>query len=108
MKRVLKKNEIVDELNARTGFYKKNLIEILMALDDIIVENMKEATEDCPSEMYLSNGFVFGGRYSPSHEVRDPRNGNTVVTPAKFIPYARFKTSFRKKINHKQEEEENE
>ena len=32
---------------------------------------------------------------------RDPRNGNLVMTPAKYIPYARFKTSFRQKINKK-------
>ena len=50
---------------------------------------------------YLSLGFVIGGRYAPKREVKDPRNGETVMTPAKYIPYARFKPSFRKKINKK-------
>lgn len=99
MERVLKRKQLVNELSSRTGFYKHNIDTILDALDDIIVENMSAATKTEPSEIHLSHGFVFGGRYSPKHEVRDPRNGNTVMTPAKYIPYARFKTSFRQKIN---------
>ena len=101
MERILKRKQLVDELNARTGFYKKNIDEILDALDDIIVENMSAATKTEPSEIHLSLGFVFGGRYAPKREAKDPRNGETVMTPAKYIPYARFKTSFRQKINKK-------
>lgn len=101
MERVMKRKELVDELAARTGFYKHNIDTILDALDDVIVENMSTATKDKPSEIWLSLGFKLGGRYSPKHEVRDPRNGNTVMTPAKYIPYARFSPAFRKKINKK-------
>ena len=101
MDRVMKRKELVDELAARTGFYKTNINSMLDALDDVIVENMSMATKKEPSELYLSLGFVIGGRYAPKREVKDPRNGETVMTPAKYIPYARFKTSFRKKINKK-------
>ena len=101
MERILKRKELIDELAERTGFYKYNIDFMLDALDDIIVENMATATKKEPSEIHLSHGFVFGGRYSPRHEVKDPRNGETVMTPAKYIPYARFKPSFRKKINKK-------
>lgn len=101
MERVMKRKQLVDELSERTGFYKNNIDAMLDALDDIIVENMSTATKTEPSEIYLSLGFVIGGRYSPKHEVKDPRNGNIVMTPAKYIPYARFKPSFRKKINKK-------
>lgn len=101
MKRVLKRKDLVDILAERTGFYKHNLDTILDVLDDVIVENMSTATEAEPSEIYLSLGFVLGGRFSPEHEAKDPRNGEIIITPAKYIPYARFKSSFRKKINKK-------
>lgn len=101
MERVMKRKELVEELAARTGFYKCNIDLMLDALDDLIVEHMSMATKTQPSELYLSLGFVIGGRYSPKHEVKDPRDGSIVVTPAKYIPYARFKPSFRKKINKK-------
>ena len=101
MDRVMHREELVEELSARTGFYKINVNAMLDALDDIIVENMSMATKKEPSEIRLSLGFIFGGRYSPKREVRDPRTGEKVMTPAKFIPYAKFSPSFRKKINKK-------
>ena len=101
MERVMKRKELIEELAARTGFYKSNIKLMLESLDDVIIENMSMATKKEPSELYLSLGFVIGGRYAPKREVKDPRNGETVITPAKYIPYARFKTSFRKKINKK-------
>ena len=101
MERVLKKEQLVEILAERTGFYKKNIREILDVLDDVIVENMSTATKKEPSEIQLSLGFVFGGRYAPKREAVDPRDGSVIITPAKYIPYARFKPSFRKKINKK-------
>ena len=101
MERVIKKPELARLLAQKTGFYIKNMEQVLNALDDIIVENMGMATKKEPSEICLSLGFVFGGKYSPKREVRDPRTGEKVITPAKFIPYAKFTPSFRKKINKK-------
>ena len=43
MDRVMKRKELVDELAARTGFYKTNINSMLDALDDVIVENMSIA-----------------------------------------------------------------
>ena len=101
MERVLKRDDLARLLAEKTGFYIKNMDEKLRALDDITIENMSAATKKEPSEIHLSLGFVFGGRYSPKHEARDPRTGETVMTPAKYIPYARFSPHFRKKINKK-------
>ena len=101
MDRVLKRQELARLLAKRTGFFIKNMEQVLEALDDIIVENMSTATKTNPSEIHLSHGFVFGGRFSPKHEARDPRDGSVIITPSKYIPYAKFKTSFRQKINKK-------
>lgn len=101
MERVLKRKQLVDILSERTGFYKHNIDTMLDALDDVIVENMSTATKTEPSEIHLSLGFVFGGRFAPRREAKDPRDGSVIMTPAKYIPYAKFKPSFRKKINKK-------
>lgn len=101
MERVLKRKQLVDELAKRTGFFKQNIDVMLDALDDVIVENMSTATKTELSEIHLSHGFVFGGRFSPKHASKDPRDGSPIMTPAKYIPYAKFKPSFRKKINKK-------
>lgn len=99
MERIMQKEQLIDELSSRTKFFKHNIKSMLDALDDIIVENMSMATEDEPSEIRLSLGFVFGGRYRPEQLVKDPRNGEMVVSAARIIPYAKFSPNFRKKIN---------
>lgn len=41
MERIMKKDEIVDELASRTNFFKKNIRDIVDALQDIIVEHFE-------------------------------------------------------------------
>lgn len=91
--------DIVDELNKRTGFYKKNIRELLAELDNIIIENMNTATYDEPSEIILFNGWRLGAKRMPERPYCDPRNREEIITPEKLIPYCRFKQSFRQRLN---------
>ena len=40
MERIIKKNELIDALSDKTGFYKHNMKDVVDALADIILENM--------------------------------------------------------------------
>ena len=92
VKRILKKKDIANELAKRCDFYKYSMEAVVDALEDIIVENMGEATFDENSEIQLAKGLTIGARRVPEREVRDPRN-------QKVIPFARFTYTFRQKIN---------
>ena len=46
MKRILKKKDIANELAERCNFYKYSMEAVVDALEDIIIENMGEATFD--------------------------------------------------------------
>ena len=99
VKRILKKKDIANELAKRCDFYKYSMEAVVDALEDIIVENMGEATFDENSEIQLAKGLTIGARRVPEREVRDPRNQDKVMTPEKVIPFARFTYTFRQKIN---------
>ena len=98
MKRIMKKPEIVDELATRTGFYKKNMKEVVEALADIVVEHFNTATFDEPSELHLAPGLVLIGSRKPEGKSIDPRDRSEVVSPEKVIPSAVFKPSLRLKL----------
>lgn len=98
MERIMKKSEIVDELAKRTGFYKKNMLEVMNALADIIEESFKMAKFDADSELHLAPGVVLCGKRKPKGESLDPRDRSVIVTPEKVIPYALFKQSIRQKL----------
>ena len=99
MKRVLKKKDIANELAKRCDFYKYSMEAVVDALEDIIIENMGEATFDEDAKIQLANGLTIGARRFPEREVRDPRNQNKITTPEKVIPFAKFTYTFRQKIN---------
>lgn len=94
----MKKKELVNELANRTPFYKKNLMEIVEALEDIVIEHFETATFEEDSELHLAPGVVLVGKRKPEGEAKDPRTGETIISPEKVIPSAVFKTSVRKKL----------
>ena len=98
MERIIKKDQLIDELSKRTQFYKKNMKEVVEALSDIILENMESATLEEPSELHLRHGVIIGGRRVPEREAKDPRTGEIIMSPEKVIPYAIFKPSVRQKL----------
>ena len=101
MERIMKKQEIIDEIAARTNFFKVNVKSMVEALQDIIVEHFETAEIGANSELYLAPGIVIIGKRKPAGEAKDPRTGETVVSPEKVIPSAVFKQSVRLKLYKK-------
>lgn len=101
MERIMKKPELVDELAARTGFYKKNMKEVVDALADIVVDQMKTATFEEDSELHIAPGVLICGKRKPQQESIDPRDRSVITTPEKVVPYAVFKPSVRLKLYKK-------
>lgn len=94
----MKKEDLVDELSARTGFFKKNMREVADVLADIIIEHFETAEFDADSELHLAPGVVLCGKRKPEQEAKDPRTGEVIITPEKVIPRAVFKQSVRQKL----------
>lgn len=101
MERIMKKQELIDELADRTGFYKKNMKDVVNALADIIEEHFQTAEFDADSELHLAPGVVLCGKRKPKGESIDPRDRSAIITPEKVIPYAVFKQSIRQKLYKK-------
>ena len=101
MERIMKKPELVDELATRTGFFKKNMKEVVDALADIIEEQFQTAEFGADSELHLAPGVVLKGTRKPAGEAKDPRTGEMIISPEKVIPSATFKQSIRLKLYKK-------
>ena len=101
MERIMKKQELVDELSARTGFYKKNMREVVDALAEIIEESFQMAEFGADSELHLAPGVVLVGTRKPEGVSIDPRDRSEIITPEKVLPSAVFKQSIRQKLYKK-------
>ena len=98
MERIMKKTELIDELASRTGFFKKNMRDVVDALSDIIEEHFLTAELGADSELHIATGVVLVGKRKPAGEAKDPRTGEMIVSPEKVIPSATFKQSIRLKL----------
>lgn len=98
MERIMKKPELTNELAERTGFYKKNMKEVVDVLSDIVEEHFQTAEFGANSELHLAPGVVLVGTRKPEGEAQDPRTGEIIISPEKVIPSAVFKQSIRKKL----------
>ena len=101
MERIMKKEDLVNELATRTSFYKKNLREIVNALEGIVIEHFQTAEFGADSEFHLAPGIVLKGTRKPAGEAKDPRTGEMIISPEKVIPSAVFKQSIRLKLYKK-------
>lgn len=97
----MKKPELIDELAERTGFFKKNMKEVVEALANIIEEHFQTAEFGADSELHLAPGVVLCGERKPEGESIDPRDRSVIISPEKVIPYAVFKQSIRQKLYKK-------
>lgn len=101
MERIMKKPELIDEIAERTGFFKKNIKEIVEAYADIIIEHFETAKFGEDSELHVAPGVVLVGKRKPAGEAKDPRTGEMIISPEKVIPSAIFKQSIRLKLYKK-------
>ena len=101
MEKIMKKQELINELALRTGFFKKNMTEVVNVLADIIEDQFKNAEIGKDSELHLAPGVVLVGKRKPKGEAKDPRTGEVVISPEKVIPSAIFKQSIRQKLYNK-------
>lgn len=98
MERIMKKDDLAIELADRCGFFRKNTRELVNALADIVIEQLQTATFEQDSEFHLAPGIIIIGHRVPEREAKDPRTGETIISPEKVIPKAVFKPSARLKL----------
>jgi nucleoid DNA-binding protein len=97
----MKKEDLAAELATRCNFYKKNMRLVVNELEKIIIEHFETAEFGADSELHLAPGVVLKGTRKPAGEAKDPRTGETIISPEKVIPSAVFKQSVRLKLYKK-------
>lgn len=95
----LQRQEVIDELAKRAGFYKKHTETFIDALEEMLVDILGEATLDEEVEIQLVKGLTIGAVKNPERSGKDPRNQNDIVVPERIMPYAKFTYTFKQKIN---------
>lgn len=99
VKRVLTKEDVVDELTIRTGFFKSSIREMLSVLEDVVFENMITAELNDPSEIHFMRGITIGAKVRPACKHSHPSTGEMIDVPERIVPYLKDTRHFRDKMN---------
>ena len=94
----MNRDDLARELAEKTGFFIKNMNDVTVALEEIVIESLRTATLEEDSELQIAPGVVICGKRVPAREAKDPRTGEVIISQEKVIPYATFKQSVRLKL----------
>lgn len=89
----MNKTEFTREFAGKAGLTIKDAREVLKVLGDEIATHMKD--EDGVSPF---NGVKFIAIHKDARDYRNPRTGDVVTAPAKYVPKARFGKAFKEAV----------
>ena len=98
LKRIMKREDSVEDLSERTGFFKKDVKEMVIAYENLIYELFDLAEFGADSEVHIAPGIVISGERVHKKKAKDPRTNADIISPEKVIPHASFKQSLRYKL----------
>lgn len=79
------RNDLINAVVARTGKTKKDVAEVLEAM-----ETELKAIVTSKDAIRLSGSLEIGYKLKPSRKARNPRTGEQIVTQPRDAEYARF------------------
>ncbi|MCQ2077277.1 MAG: HU family DNA-binding protein [Bacteroidaceae bacterium] len=94
-----KQKDLINELNWRTGYYKKDIGVLLDAFEDAITDMMQEADEDGDVRIQLFSGVYVGSKFVPARAIKIP-TGDIFDAPNIIKPYTQFTDSFKARVRY--------
>lgn len=89
----MKKQELLETIASKTGESKKSINNILNCLTETIVEACKNGDN---VDIY---GFAkFEAVKQSERTFRNPKTGESKITPAKMVPKCRFKNNVKRQL----------
>lgn len=89
----MKKQELIETIAIKTGESKQSINNVLDGLITVIVDSCKKG------EAVDIYGFAkFEAVEQAERKFRNPRTGESKITPAKIVPKCRFKNNIKRQL----------
>lgn len=98
------REEMIKRLSEKTGYYQKDVRNVLNAMDDAVLEAFNEVTDDEEISMQLVEGIKCGCKIVKSRERINPATQQPIICEPTCKPFAKFSQNFRQNIQEQYEE----
>lgn len=92
------REEMVKRLSEKSGYYMKDVRNLLQCMDEVVFEAMNEATLEEEIQVQLVTGIKCGCKIVGSRDRVDPRTQKPIVVGETVKPFAKFSQDYRFKL----------
>lgn len=97
------KDQMARQLSEKTGYYLKDVKNLLAAMDDFVKESFSQVTDDEDVVIQIVEGVKISVHVVPERERVNPQNQQAVTVKATVKPAAKFSSVLRETIQKQYE-----
>jgi nucleoid DNA-binding protein len=95
---VITRENLIKRLANKSGYYEKDIRQVLHCFDDVVLECLAEVTDDEEVSVQIVKGIKCGCKIVAPRRRVDPRDGSPIDVSETVKPFAKFSEDFRKVI----------
>lgn len=92
------RENMIDLLSEKSGYYKKDVRELLHCMDEVVLEQLGEVTPDEDVSIQIVQGVKLQCVSVPERARKDPRNQNDITCPSTCKLKAKFSQDLKLKM----------
>lgn len=92
------RENMIELLSERSGYYKKDVRELLHCMDEVVFEELSKATLEEEVQIQMVSGIKCGCKIIETRQRVDPRNLQPITVGETVKPFAKFSQDYRLKL----------
>lgn len=101
------RENMIDLLSEKSGYYKKDVRELLHCMDEVVFDALCEVTDDNDISIQLVQGIKVSTHVVPERDRVDPRTQEPIIVKATVKPACKFSQDYRLKLQETYENTKN-
>ena len=95
---VITREMMVKRLSEKSGYYQKDVRNLLQCMDEVVFESLNDATIDDDIQVQIVTGIKLGCKIVGERERVDPRTQLPIIVGETTKPFVKFSQDFRLRL----------
>ena len=95
---IITREMMVKMLSEKSGYYQKDVRNLLQCMDDVVFDLLNEATLEDDIQVQMVTGIKVGCKIVDKRERVDPRTQQPIIVGETTKPFTKFSQDFRLRL----------
>ena len=92
------REELIKKLSEKSSYYQKDIRYLLQCLDEVVFDELCNATLDDDVKIQLLTGVKLGCKKTPQRQRKDPRDQRDIIVAESPKLFTKFSQDFKVKL----------